>query len=59
MVPVPIQLRPAIGALAAGVLLAAAATVPAHAQDELVVLETVRTTTYVDGGMGEDENAYK
>jgi hypothetical protein len=45
MIAVPIHRRTAIGALAAGVLLAATATVPAHAQDELVVLETVRTTT--------------
>jgi hypothetical protein len=58
MIAVPIHRRTAIGALAAGVLLAAAATVPAYAQDELVVLETVRTTTYVNGGIGKDEEAY-
>jgi hypothetical protein len=58
MIAVPIHRRTAIGALAAGVLLAATATVPAYAQDELVVLETVRTTTYVNGGIGKDEEAY-
>lgn len=58
MIVVPIQRRAAIGVLAAGMLLATAAAVPAHAQDDLVLLETVRTTTFVNGGIGKDEEAY-
>lgn len=58
MITVPIHHRAAIGALAAGVLLAAATTVPAHAQDGLVLLETVRSATFINGGIGKDEEAY-
>lgn len=44
-------------AVAAAALLLGAAALPARAQDELILLETVRTTTYVNGGVGKDEEA--
>lgn len=43
-------------ALAAALLLGAAA-MPVRAQDELILLETVRATTYVNGGVGKEEEA--
>ncbi|HWS05157.1 MAG TPA: hypothetical protein VN230_05160 [Burkholderiaceae bacterium] len=46
----------ALGALAASLLLGAA-TLPARAQDELILLETARATTYVNGGVGKEEEA--
>lgn len=45
------------GALVAALLIGAAA-LPARAQDEPVLLETARTTTYVSGGVGREEEAY-
>lgn len=48
--------RAALGAAAAALLLAAAA-LPAQAQDERVLLETARVTTYLDGGIGADQEA--
>lgn len=49
--------RATLGALAATLLLGAA-TLPARAQDELILLETMRTTTYVNGGVGKEDEAY-
>lgn len=48
--------RATLGAVAAAVLLAAA-TLPAHAQDELILLEKERVTMYQNGGIGQDEQA--
>lgn len=44
-------------ALAAALLLAAAA-LPARAQDELVLLEHARSTTYINGGVSKEEEAH-
>ncbi|MEW5834522.1 MAG: hypothetical protein AB1832_05615 [Pseudomonadota bacterium] len=49
--------RATLGALAA-VLLLGAATLPARAQDELILLETARATTYVNGGVSKEEEAH-
>ncbi|XDF34771.1 hypothetical protein RBH89_21550 [Paracidovorax avenae] len=45
-----------LGAVAVAVLMAAA-TLPARAQDELVLLEKERTTLYENGGIGQTEQA--
>ncbi len=34
------------------------ATLPAHAQDELIVVEPVRATTFLNGGIGSDEEQF-
>lgn len=52
-----ISRRAAIGAAAAAAL-AGAASFPAHAQDELVLLETARATTFINGGVTKDDEAY-
>jgi hypothetical protein len=49
--------RATLGALAA-VLLPGEATLPARAQDELILLETARATTYVNGGVSKEEEAH-
>ena len=49
--------RTTLSALAAALLLGAA-TLPARAQDELILLETARSTTYVNGGVGKEEEAH-
>lgn len=49
--------RAIVGAFAAAAMLGAA-TIPAHAQDELIVVEPVRATLYLNGGIGKDEEAY-
>ncbi len=49
--------RAIVSALAAAAMLGAA-TMPAHAQDELIVVEPVRATLYLNGGIGKDEEAY-
>lgn len=46
-----------LGSLGAAALLATAAF-PSHAQDELVVVEPVHVTTYLNGGIGSDEEQY-
>lgn len=48
--------RATLGAITAAVLMAAA-TLPAHAQDELILLEKERVTMYQNGGIGQDEQA--
>ena len=53
--------RAALGAAlsaVAAVVLASAAVLPAHAQDNLVLLETTRTATFVNGGIGKEDEAY-
>lgn len=45
-----------LGAVAVAVLMAAV-TLPARAQDELVLLEKERTTLYENGGIGQTEQA--
>jgi hypothetical protein len=52
-----ISRRAALGAVAAAAL-AGAVALPAHAQDELVLLETARATTFINGGIGKDDEAY-
>lgn len=49
--------RATLGALAAIALLGAA-TLPAHAQDQAVPLETAHATTYVNGGVGKEDEAH-
>ena len=46
-----------LGTLSAAALMAAA-TSPAHAQDELIVVEQARATTYLNGGIGKDDEDY-
>ena len=46
-----------LSALAA-VMLLGAASLPARAQDELILLENARTTTYVNGGVTKDDEAH-
>ncbi|KQP39897.1 hypothetical protein [Pseudorhodoferax sp. Leaf274] len=48
--------RATLGAVTAAFLLAAA-TLPAHAQDDLILLEKERVTMYQNGGIGQDEQA--
>lgn len=36
----------------------ATAAWPAHAQDELIAVEPMHTTTYLNGGVGKDEEQY-
>ena len=45
-----------LGTLSAAALMAAA-TSPAHAQDELIVVEQARAT-YLNGGIGKDDEDY-
>lgn len=47
--------RALLGTLAATALALGAAVPLAHAQDELVVVEPMRVTTYLNGGIGADE----
>jgi hypothetical protein len=49
--------RATVVALAAAALIGAAA-IPAHAQDELVLLETARATMFMNGGVGKDDEAF-
>lgn len=49
--------RALLGGLSAAVLMAGV-TFPVHAQDELIVLEEVRATMYLNGGIGTDEQQY-
>jgi hypothetical protein len=49
--------RATLGAVAAAIMMSAAA-LPAHAQDELILLETARATTFVNGGVSQEEEAY-
>jgi hypothetical protein len=49
--------RALLGSLSAAALMAAA-TFPAHAQDELILLESARATTYINGGNSAEEEAY-
>jgi hypothetical protein len=49
--------RVLLGSLSGAALLAASPT-PAMAQDELIVVEQKRVTTYLNGGVGEDEAQY-
>jgi hypothetical protein len=46
-----------VGSLSS-VALWAASTTPAMAQDQLIVVEQDRATTYLNGGIGEDEAQY-
>lgn len=48
--------RATLGTLSFALLLGAAA-LPARAQDDLILLETTRSTTYANGGVGKDEEA--
>lgn len=50
------RLRTWAAALAVALPLGMAA-LPTRAQDELILVETVRTTTFVNGGVGKDEAA--
>ena len=47
--------RALLGTLAATALALGAAVPLAHAQDEIVVVEPMRVTTYLNGGIGADE----
>jgi len=49
--------RALLGSLSVVALLAASATL-AVAQDQLIVVEQERATTYLNGGVGEDEEQY-
>ncbi|NLZ42201.1 MAG: hypothetical protein GX886_13265, partial [Comamonadaceae bacterium] len=49
--------RAALGA-AAAVVLAAGVARPAHAQNELILLEAARTAPFINGGIGKDDEAY-
>ena len=49
--------RALLGSLSAAVLMAGV-TFPAHAQDELIIVEQVRATMYLNGGIGADEQQY-
>lgn len=52
-----ISRRAALGALATAALMGAV-MLPAHAQDELVLLENARTTTFMNGGVGTEDEGY-
>lgn len=56
MIRNPHRRRAALGVMTAAVLLGAA-SLPAQAQDALILLETARATTYVNGGVGKEEEA--
>lgn len=45
------------GSLSAAVLMACV-TFPVHAQDELIIVEPVRATMYLNGGIGTNEQHY-
>lgn len=49
--------RALLGSLSAAVL-AAAASFPARAQDELIVVETAPATMFLNGGVGKEDEAY-
>lgn len=49
--------RALLGTLSAAALMAVA-TIPAHAQDELIIVEPARTTMYLNGGIGQNEEQY-
>ena len=49
--------RALLGSLSVATLMTASAT-PAVAQDQLIVVEQERATTYLNGGVGEDEAQY-
>ena len=49
--------RAMLGSLSLAALMAASATL-AVAQDQLIVVEQERATTYLNGGVGEDEAQY-
>ena len=49
--------RALLGSLSAAVLMAGVAF-PIHAQDELIIVEEVRATMYLNGGIGADEKQY-
>jgi hypothetical protein len=49
--------RAPLGTLSAAALMAVA-TIPAHAQDELIIVEPARTTMYLKGGIGQNEERY-
>lgn len=54
--------RPIARSMTLGAVALAIATIvtalPAHAQDELILLESARRTTYLNGGVGRDEETY-
>jgi hypothetical protein len=49
--------RALLGSIGAAALMTVAA-LPAHAQDELIVVEQARATMYLNGGIGKDDEAY-
>ena len=49
--------RALLGSLSAAILMAGV-TFPAYAQDELIIIEEVRATMYLNGGIGADEQQY-
>lgn len=49
--------RALLGSLSAAALLVAT-SLPVHAQDELIVVEPVLTTMYLNGGVGESSEQY-
>jgi len=49
--------RTMLGSLSAAALMAAI-TFPAQAQDKLIVVEEARATTYINGGIGADDEQY-
>ena len=49
--------RALLGSLSAAALMAAA-TFPAHAQDELIVVEPARAITYLNGGVGASDEQH-
>ncbi|HRW48474.1 MAG TPA: hypothetical protein P5333_13195 [Caldilinea sp.] len=49
--------RALLGTLSTAALMAVA-TIPAHAQDELIIVEPARTTMYLNGGIGQNEEQY-
>ena len=51
-------IRNALLGTISAVVLTAAAVAPAHAQDTLVIVEPVHLSTYLNGGIGSDEEQY-
>ncbi|MEO8991999.1 MAG: hypothetical protein ABI284_03475 [Nitrosospira sp.] len=49
--------RALLGSVSASVLMAGV-VFPLHAQDELIIVEPVRATMYLNGGIGTDEQQY-
>jgi hypothetical protein len=49
--------RAMLGSLSAAALMAVA-TFPAHAQDELIIVEQARATMYINGGIGADDEQH-